>query len=166
MTKLPFPLLSLLLLVGVAAAEYNTAAAARPQQLSAFEIPMISEGVGACSYTVVVKTSCSSRKWTRDQISLAFGDAYGNQVYAPRLDDPSSGTFERCSIDTFRLTGPCTHEICYFYLLRMGGDGWKPEQVKVYSPNSKAKIFYYDMFLPNGVWYGFNFCDGSSVSAA
>ncbi|KAF3777705.1 hypothetical protein EJ110_NYTH28249 [Nymphaea thermarum] len=166
MTKLPFPLLPsllLLLIFGVAAA----ATSPRPQPLSALEIPMISQkGVGGCSYTVVVKTSCSSNKLTRDQISVAFGDAYGNQVYAPRLDDPSSGTFERCSTDTFKITGPCTYEICYFYLLRMGRDGWKPEQVKVYSPNSRAVTFYYDMFLPNGVWYGFNLCSGSSAAAA
>jgi len=29
---------------------------------------------------VVISTSCSSTKYTRDQISIAFGDAYGNQV--------------------------------------------------------------------------------------
>lgn len=34
----------------------------------------------SCSYTVTVTTSCSSPDYTRDQISLSFGDAYGNQV--------------------------------------------------------------------------------------
>lgn len=34
----------------------------------------------SCSYSVVITTSCSSSKYTRDQISIAFGDAYGNQV--------------------------------------------------------------------------------------
>ena len=36
--------------------------------------------VKSCSYTASITTSCSSTKYTRDQISLAFGDAYGNQV--------------------------------------------------------------------------------------
>ena len=34
----------------------------------------------SCSYTAVLTTSCSSTKYTRDQISISFGDAYGNQV--------------------------------------------------------------------------------------
>lgn len=34
----------------------------------------------SCSYTVIIKTSCSSKSYTRDKISLAFGDAYGNEV--------------------------------------------------------------------------------------
>lgn len=34
----------------------------------------------SCSYTVIISTSCSSSRYTRDQISIAFGDAYGNQV--------------------------------------------------------------------------------------
>ncbi|XP_058004833.1 embryo-specific protein ATS3A-like [Hevea brasiliensis] len=38
--------------------------------------------------TVKKTTSCSSTRYTRDHISLAFGDAYGNQVYAPRIDNP------------------------------------------------------------------------------
>lgn len=33
-----------------------------------------------CSYTVKIKTSCSSRRFTTDRISLAFGDAYHNEV--------------------------------------------------------------------------------------
>ncbi|KAA8540482.1 hypothetical protein F0562_024599 [Nyssa sinensis] len=88
------------------------------------------ENVRSCSYTVSIRTSCSSPRLTRDQISLSFGDAYGNQVYAPRIDDPSSRTFERCSVDTFQIYGPCTYQICYFYLYRSGYDGWKPESVQ------------------------------------
>lgn len=33
-----------------------------------------------CSYTVIIKTSCSSVSYTRDKISIAFGDVYGNEV--------------------------------------------------------------------------------------
>ncbi|EEF37933.1 conserved hypothetical protein [Ricinus communis] len=118
----------------------------------------------SCSYTVVVKTSCSSSSYTRDKISLAFGDSYGNEVYLKRLDDPSSGTFDRCSSDTFQISGPCTYGICYLYLLRRGSDGWKPESVKIYGPNTKTINFKYNTFLPNGVWYGFNLCRHASSS--
>ncbi|KAI7985942.1 Embryo-specific protein ATS3B [Camellia lanceoleosa] len=63
-----------------------------------------------CSYTVTITTSCSSPKYTRDQFSLCFGDSYGYQVHAARLDDPLSGAFERCSVDTYEITGPCLYE--------------------------------------------------------
>ncbi|KAF4384593.1 hypothetical protein F8388_003900 [Cannabis sativa] len=53
--------------------------------------------------------SCSSPKYTRDEISLSLSDAYGNQVYAPRLDDPRSKTFKRCLIDTYEISGSCTY---------------------------------------------------------
>ncbi|XP_011622482.1 embryo-specific protein ATS3B isoform X1 [Amborella trichopoda] len=115
-----------------------------------------------CSYTVKIKTSCSSVSYTRDQISLVFGDAYKNQVYVPRLDDPSSGTFERCSTDTFNLRGPCSYRICYLYLNRYGQDGWRPEWVKIYKPSSDTPVtFYYDEFIPFDVWYGFNLCSST-----
>ncbi|KAL6006307.1 hypothetical protein ACLOJK_040353 [Asimina triloba] len=78
------------------------------------------------------------------------------------LDDPYSRTFERCSTDTFTISGPCTYQICYLYLFRRGSDGWKPESVKVYPPNSRGITFTYNKFLPNGVWYGFNLCNGGS----
>lgn len=38
------------------------------------------KGVDKCPYGVVINTSCWSSKYTRDQISITFGDAYGNQV--------------------------------------------------------------------------------------
>lgn len=38
------------------------------------------QNFGRCSYTVIISTSCSSPRYTRDQISLCFGDGYGNQV--------------------------------------------------------------------------------------
>ncbi|XP_042486088.1 embryo-specific protein ATS3A-like [Macadamia integrifolia] len=119
-------------------------------------------GRSSCSYTVTIKTSCSSVRFTQDRISISFGDAYGNQVYAPRIDDPYSRTFERCSTDTFQIRGPCTYKICYLYLLRSGYDGWKPETVNVYGPSSKVS-FYYNTFVPNGVWYGFNLCNSNVV---
>ena len=38
------------------------------------------QGAKVCSYTVIIKTSCSSVSYTRDKISVAFGDVYGNEV--------------------------------------------------------------------------------------
>ena len=81
-----------------------------------------------------------------------------------RLDDPSSGTFEKCSSDTFKISGPCIYDICYLYLLRRGSDGWKPESVKIDGPNIKTVNFKYNAFLPNGVWFGFDLCTRVSLS--
>ncbi|KAK8324461.1 hypothetical protein V6Z11_A12G303200 [Gossypium hirsutum] len=78
----------------------------KPQAFESFNVSYI-QNLGSCSYSVVFTTSCSSTTYTRDQISIAFGDAYGNQIYAPRLDDPTSRAFERCSSDTFEIKGPC-----------------------------------------------------------
>ncbi|CAK9147119.1 unnamed protein product [Ilex paraguariensis] len=135
----------------------------QPQLLRTFKIKP-NQTARSCSYILTTKTSCSSTSYTRDKVSLAFGDSYGNEVYAARLDDPASRTFERCSTDTFQIQGPCTYEICYIYLLRVGSDGWKPESVKIYGPNTRAITFYYDTFLPNGVWLGFNHCKSVSRS--
>ncbi|MQL73488.1 hypothetical protein Taro_005829 [Colocasia esculenta] len=120
-------------------------------------------GRGQCTYTVSIKTSCSSPRATRDSISLAFGD-----VYAARLDDPASGAFDRCSMDTFRVDGPCGTRTCYLYLRRSGRDGWTPEYAKIYynlngDPHA-AVTFPYDTPLPNDFWYGFNLCrDGAAA---
>ncbi|XP_059638035.1 embryo-specific protein ATS3A-like [Cornus florida] len=136
----------------------------QPHFLRSFKIKT-NKTASSCPYTVIIKTSCSSTSYTRDKVSLAFGDSYGKEVYAPRLDDPYSRTFERCSTDTFQIRGPCAYEICYLYMLRSGSDGWKPESVKIYGPNSRAVTFYYNTFLPNGVWFGFNHCNTVSLSA-
>ncbi|KAJ9164101.1 hypothetical protein P3X46_023715 [Hevea brasiliensis] len=133
----------------------------RPLALHSFNLSLI-QSVGSCSYQVIISTSCSSPKYNRDQISLAFGDGYGNQIYAPRLDDPSTNTFEQCSSDTFQITGPCAYQICYVYLYRTGVDGWKPETVKIYSYISYPVTFDYDIFIPGDIWYGFNLCHSAS----
>ncbi|XWS37729.1 hypothetical protein CRYUN_Cryun19dG0070000 [Craigia yunnanensis] len=145
----------------------------KPQAFESFNVSYI-QNLGSCSYSVIISTSCSSTSYTRDQISIAFGDAYGNQVFvivspdnqisAPRLDDPSTRTFEGCSSDTFEIYGPCAYQICYVYLYRTGLDGWKPESVKIYGYNSKAVTFYYDTFIPGDIWYGFNYCNSASSS--
>lgn len=130
----------------------------KPLQLESFKVKLIQTNAKRCSYSVSIKSSCSSTSLTRDKVSLAFGDAYGNEVYAARLDDPRSRTFERCSTDTFQITGTCTYDICYLYLLRVGSDGWKPETVKINGAYGRVLTFTYNTFLPNGVWFGFNRC--------
>ncbi|WCJ40564.1 Embryo-specific protein 3 (ATS3) [Euphorbia peplus] len=116
-----------------------------------------------CTYTVDFITSCSSPDHTHDEISLAFGDAYGNEVYVPRMDDPQ--TFHSCSQDTFQITGPCIEQVCYLYVKRSGYDGWKPETITVYGGrHTKTITFTYNHYVPDDVWYGFDFCN-SDVSA-
>ncbi|KAJ8755992.1 hypothetical protein K2173_024537 [Erythroxylum novogranatense] len=135
-----------------------------PHTLRSFKINT-TQVATSCSYTVKISTSCFSTRYTRDQISLAFGDAYGNQVYAPRLDDPHTRAFESCSTDTFQINGPCTYQICYLYLYRYGYDGWKPKTVTVYGHYISPATFYYNTFIPNAIWYGFNYCNAGFFSA-
>ncbi|XP_058774089.1 embryo-specific protein ATS3B-like [Vicia villosa] len=139
-----------------------TTASDQPQPNQSFNPNQIQTqnavGASTCAYTVTIKTSCKSPSYTRDRISLSFGDAYGYQVYVPRLDDPSSRTFERCSTDTFHVNGPCTYQLCYLYLYRTGYDGWRPESVTVSTFNYPPATFYYNTFIPNGIWYGFDNC--------
>uniref|UniRef100_A0A2N9FGP4 Embryo-specific protein ATS3B n=1 Tax=Fagus sylvatica TaxID=28930 RepID=A0A2N9FGP4_FAGSY len=132
----------------------------QPQADKSFNITYI-QSLTSCSYTAVITTSCSSVEYTRDQITISFGDAYGNQIYAPSLDHPSSRAFERCSSDTFQISGPCANRICYVYLFLTGPDGWKPESVKI-GYNTTAVTFYYNTFIPNDIWYGFNLCQSAS----
>ncbi|CAO2161254.1 unnamed protein product [Urochloa humidicola] len=111
----------------------------------------------ACTYTVEIKTSCSSPRSSRDAVSLAFGDVYKNEVYAASVS-PAYG-FERCAKDTFRVTGPCGYGVCYLYLRRTGRVGWTPEWVRVYEPTSSTpSTFYFGDPLANGVWYGTDRC--------
>ncbi|RDX99877.1 Embryo-specific protein ATS3B, partial [Mucuna pruriens] len=113
-----------------------------------------------CSYLVTISTSCSSPKFAIEKIGIAFGDAYGNEVYEPRLDDPASRTFEQCSLDTFQLNGGCPSPICYVYLYRSGAEHeWKPETVKIYGNNTRPLTFNFNFSLPDGYWYGYNWCD-------
>ena len=87
------------------------------------------------------------------------------QVYAPRIDDPHSRTFESCSTDTFQISGPCTYQICYVYLYRSGYDGWKVDTVTIYGHYTRAATFYYNAFIPNNLWFGFDLCHGTSASS-
>ncbi|CAO2822661.1 unnamed protein product [Amaranthus hypochondriacus] len=118
-----------------------------------------------CNFRVEISTSCSSVKYTRDQISLSFGDAYGNQVYVPRIDNPSSRAFEACSTDTFDINGPCTYDVCYVYLYRRGNDGWNVKNVRISSHYIRTVTFNYNAWIPKNTWYGFNYCNAAFASS-
>ncbi|KAG8053279.1 hypothetical protein GUJ93_ZPchr0001g30864 [Zizania palustris] len=172
----PPPQLQLVLLA--LAASFCLACATKAQPAAASSL-VVDEAGGElqgrqCWYTVQIKTSCASPGRTSDAVSVAFGDAYRNEVYAARLDSPSSGTFERCSTDTFRVGGPCGYGVCYLYplrhclyLRRSGRDGWTPQWVRVYEPTADIPAtFYYGDPLPNAVWYGFNRCPHLTAAAS
>ncbi|XP_062180847.1 embryo-specific protein ATS3A-like [Phragmites australis] len=122
-------------------------------------------GRRACTYTLKVKTSCASPRRTSDAVSVAFGDAYRNEVQAPRL--PSGGNaLERCATDTFRVAGPCGYGVCYLNLRRDGRDGWAPEWVQVLEPGPGAAkaTFYFGDPLPDGIWYGHDRCPKAAAT--
>ncbi|XP_010541920.1 PREDICTED: uncharacterized protein LOC104815278 [Tarenaya hassleriana] len=153
--------LLLLSLFGFTSSFARSVIASKPRAIESFVPKSDLQNAGSCSYTVIIKTSCSSVSYTRDKISIAFGDSYGNEVYVKRLDDPYSKTFERCSTDTYRITGPCMREVCYLHFLRQGSDGWKPDNVKIYGSSIRSVTFYFNVFLPDAVWYGFDECHHS-----
>ena len=86
------------------------------------------------------------------------------QIYVPRIVDPSTMAFERCSSNTFQINGRCAYQICYLYLYRTGQDGWKPESVKISGYNTRDATFYSNTFIPSDNWYEFNLCQNASPS--
>ncbi|CAH2073741.1 unnamed protein product [Thlaspi arvense] len=128
----------------------------------AFDLSLIQMEAGICPYTVVVMTSCLSPKSTRDQISVVFGDAEGNQVHAPRLGGSVRGTgsLGKCSTDTFQVKGQCLiNPVCSLYIYRDGPDGWVPESVEIYAEGSKSVKFDFSKSVPQNTWYGQNNCN-------
>nr|VDD27267.1 unnamed protein product [Brassica oleracea] len=119
----------------------------------------------SCPYTVIVTTSCFSPDLSRDQITLALGDADGNKVVAPRLDEPltGGGGFEKCSSDTFQVKGQCLDTICSLYIYRSGPDGWIPETVEIYEEGSKSVKFDFNKNVPDNTWYGHNYCNNTDL---
>lgn len=119
----------------------------------------------SCPYTVIVTTSCFSPDLSRDQITLALGDADGNKVVAPRLDEPltGGGGFEKCSSDTFQVKGQCLDTICSLYIYRSGPDGWILETVEIYEEGSKSVKFVFNKNVPDNTWYGHNYCNNTGL---
>ncbi|KAH8486400.1 hypothetical protein Peur_070169 [Populus x canadensis] len=132
----------------------------QPHVHESFTPGLIQQTVGSsCAYTVVISTSCLSPKYTTDQISIIFGDAFGNQVYDSKLVNPFTITFEQCSTNTFQVTGSCSLEICYLYFYRNGTVGWIPQSVEIYGSFSTPAVFFFNSTtVPEGEWYGINKC--------
>ncbi|XP_019436030.1 PREDICTED: uncharacterized protein LOC109342508 [Lupinus angustifolius] len=134
-----------------------------PQPKQSFKPNRMPQQADRCYYTANIKTSCSSPSYTGNQISVAFGDTYGNQVYVPKLDGLFSGTFQQCSMSTFNIEGPCTYQVCYLFLYTTGYDGWVPESVTISGYKATPISFYYNTAVPHGVWYGFNVCNNGNL---
>ncbi|RDX70919.1 Embryo-specific protein ATS3B, partial [Mucuna pruriens] len=109
------------------------------------------------SYIVSITTSCSSTSYAIGEISLTFGDAYGNEVYVPRLDGP----FQACSTNTYDIYGAYTEhmsQICYLYLYMTGDAGWILDTVTVYNYLHDPVTFYCCTFISDGPPYAFDYC--------
>ncbi|KAE9588014.1 hypothetical protein Lal_00003306 [Lupinus albus] len=132
--------------------------AIHPQPNQSFKLNRMPQQVN-CHYTAHIKTSCISPSYTGNQISVAFGDTYGSQVYVPKLDHLSLGSFDQCSISTFEIDGPCNNQVCYLFLYTTGYDGWIPESVTISGYNAAPISFVYNTAVPHGVWYGYNVCN-------
>ncbi|PNY12146.1 embryo-specific protein [Trifolium pratense] len=83
-----------------------------------------------------------------------------SMLYVQRLDGPDdSETFKQCSTISFEILGPCVGKICQLYLFRNGTDGWMPETVTALYNDYPPVTFNYNIFIPQGVSSGFNYCD-------
>ncbi|KAK2371521.1 embryo-specific protein ATS3B [Trifolium repens] len=112
-----------------------------------------------CDYLITIKTSCDSPTHTKDEISLLFGDAYGAELYVPRLVDPyDAEPFKKCNTVSFNVLGQCISNICKLFLYRNGTNGWVPETVVAYDYNHPPVIFNYNYFLSDGPGTGYNYC--------
>ncbi|CAJ2661330.1 unnamed protein product [Trifolium pratense] len=105
---------------------------------------------GRCDYLITIKTSCDSPTYTKDEISLLFGDVHGAELFFPRLNNPKIGTFNKCDTMSFAAQATCIGKICRLDLYRNGTDGWIPESVAIYDYSYPSVIFNYNN--------GYNFC--------
>ncbi|KAL0692177.1 hypothetical protein Bca4012_059357 [Brassica carinata] len=157
-----FPLSSILLLLLLSFTSPILSISDQPLLISS----VIHDEEESCPYTVIVTTSCFSPDLSRDQITLALGDANGDKVVAPRLEEPLStggGGFEKCSSDTFQVKGQCLDAICSVYIYRSGPDGWIPETVEIYEEGSKSVKFEFNENVPENTWYGHNYCNNTGL---
>lgn len=134
-----------------------------------------------CSYSIEIETTCASYADTTGPIGLRFNDLLGNLIIVKHLKNPKlvyapkeilkeiNGTyhgFRRCAIDKFEVIGTCMSKwVCSLYLKRFGSDGWRPGWVKVLhqengegDPLPVSYKFYFRTFVPQNVWFGFDYC--------
>ncbi|XP_077212872.1 embryo-specific protein ATS3A-like [Tasmannia lanceolata] len=133
-----------------------------------------------CTYSIEIETTCAPFAGTTNVVGVRFGDSDGNLILVKHLKDPklvydpkdgvkkqgkSYGGFERCAIDMFETNGTCLSRwACYLYLKRSGSDEWRPGWVKVLRRREDGSVFpvsymfYFRIFVPDNVWFGFNYC--------
>ncbi|KAG9453744.1 hypothetical protein H6P81_006648 [Aristolochia fimbriata] len=136
-----------------------------------------------CSYAIEVETTCTPSAGTNSIIGVRFGDSIENSIivrhlknpkllYSPRRNNRQGSDysgFEACAIDEFEANGPCmNHRVCSLYVKRLGSDEWRPGWIKVLSLQENAQgtstssyPFYFRVFVPENVWFGFNYCDSN-----
>ncbi|KAK7325222.1 hypothetical protein VNO77_29381 [Canavalia gladiata] len=139
-----------------------TPKATGPQPNESFKLNQTqqhNDGRPTCSYTVTIKTSCNSFIYSKEIISLLFGDAYGNKVYVPIHHSPILGTYEPCSTHTYQIYESCVFQICRLYLYKVGDNGWIPETVSVLNYSYDPVTFYFGIYIPKD-GYGFDRCHG------
>ncbi|KAK9154170.1 hypothetical protein Sjap_001650 [Stephania japonica] len=141
-----------------------------------------------CSYFIEIETTCAASAGTKDaDIGIRFGDSSRNLVVMKQLRNPKmeyydrrvgvvkkQRWFERCEIDMFETTGVrcMAGPVCALYLKQRGSDKWRPGWVKVLHRSGSgggysqvSYVFYYRTFVPENVWFGFDYCGSSKVSA-
>ncbi|EEF37314.1 conserved hypothetical protein [Ricinus communis] len=133
-----------------------------------------------CSYSIEIETTCAPSADTKDHVSARFSDSSGNLIIVKHLKNPKLvyppnglrkqggvyGGFGRCAVDMFEVSGPCMKQsICSLYLKKVGSDNWRPGWVKVLHQEGSnghlvqvSYMFYFRRFLPENVWYGFDYC--------
>lgn len=133
-----------------------------------------------CSYSIEIETTCAPSAETTDHVSVRFGDPLGNLILVKHLKNPTlvyapkdglkkqGGAykgFERCAVDMFEASGPCmTQRVCSLYLKKVGSDDWRPGWVKVLHRQDGGHVvpvsymFYFRTYVPENVWYGFDYC--------
>ena len=138
-----------------------------------------------CSYSIEIQTTCAPSADTTDHVSIRFSDSLGNLIIVKHLKNPKllyapkgglkkqggaySG-FERCAIDMFEASGPCmSQRVCSLYLKKVGSDNWRPGWVKVLHTQDGGHVvpvsymFYFRTFVPENVWYGFDYCHSNGA---
>lgn len=153
-----------------------------PSHVATENLPIsanLQESQKNCSYSIEIETTCAASADTKDHVSVRFSDSSGNLIIVKPLKNPkllyapkgfrkhgtgSYGGFGRCSVDMFEASGPCMQGVCSLYFKKVGSDDWRPGWVKVLHKVGDGHlvpvsyVFYFRIFVPGNVWYGFDYC--------
>ncbi|XP_068500920.1 embryo-specific protein ATS3B-like [Phaseolus vulgaris] len=127
----------------------------RSEAMRSSKLNQTQHQMNECSYVVNVETSCSSSFYARGKIDVLFGDAIGNEVYVPQLHGP----FEDCTMNIYDIYGAlCSTQICRLHIYWSGDGGLILEKVSIHSNYYDPVTFYYHTYIPEGGFYGFDYC--------